>query len=337
MLSDTPTIFGVCEQKDGDENDLLFFHGNPDVWTSEDLLRKDVVEYSEDIYNPKIASVENNIYVVATTESDEIVLFQSDNYGIDGSWNVLDVTENLFPSNTEPNSPDIYVENSNILLTYVNDSNLYRLESSDDGVSWTDFERVNNNNDSVVAGFKNSAIGDFDRIIWTDDREKTNTDLYMNIGYSPSIDLNISDFSLTSDRPFLKTNNYLVITVKNDGNVDFGDDLVLNVSYEKSNGNITKIDYPFIIGGLQAGEEKTIKRRFIEFSNPEYFEAILNLAGIKNITVKIDSESIPTQDLNPVNNIKTKSIEYKDIFPILGKSPLLETILKIIAKIIDFF
>jgi len=47
-------VYGVCEIQNGTNQNLLFFHGNPDIWAEEDLLRKQYLNSSEDLKHPKI-------------------------------------------------------------------------------------------------------------------------------------------------------------------------------------------------------------------------------------------------------------------------------------------
>jgi len=335
--SEEPMVYGVCEQLNNSKNSLLFFHGNTDIWGDEDLLRKHTIEYSEDIYNPKIASYENNIYIVANTESNDIKLFYSSNYGQEGSFIVYNVTEDLISNNSKPTDPNIYAEEGKIMVSFINSSNLYKAESETNGSSWINLLKVNKNNDSVINSAKSSDIGNLNKIIWTDDRSENSTDLYTNLGEDPLIDINVTNIGLTKERPVLQTNNYLSITVKNNGNVPWNEDIFLNVTYMKNDGNSTEIDYPFLIDGLEAGEEKTIERRFFMFSNPEYFESMLDFAGIESMSVEIEPDSSPALDTNTANDKKTISVDYEDIFPVLGRSQLLETVLQMVAKILSFF
>ena len=323
-------VYGVCEFFNDSKNKLLFFNGNPNIWNTEDLLRKQIFVHSEDLFHPQIFTDENNIYIVTETESNEIKLFHSSDYGEEGSWNLYNVT------NEVASDPRIFVKNNgDVLCTFIKSNNLYRTESGNNGLDWSEHEKINSNNDTVVEGYKNTDIGDSNRIIWTDDREGDNTDLYMYLNFNPLVDLNLVSISITKDRPFLPTNNYISVTVRNDGNVVTTKDISVNISYEREDGNKTYIDYPFIIADrLSPGEEVTRKRPMFRFSYPEYFISFINFAGITNITVCIDPENA-IDDSNLDNNVKKIDVDYEDIFPRIGKHKSLEIILQIISLLLD--
>lgn len=326
---ENPMVYGVCEISNNSKNNLLFFHGNPEIWGIEDLLRKQTLTHSENLYHPQIFTDEDNIYIVAETESKEIKLFYSSNYGKENSWSIYNVTDEA------SSNPQIFVKNNNILCTFIQSNNLYKTLSENNGETWSEPEKVNSNNDSVVEGYKNTDIGDSDRIIWTDNRREDNTDLYMHLSYQPSVDLNLVNITLTKDRPFLPTNNYISVTIRNDGNVATTKDIPVNISYERENGNITYIKYPFVISEkLSPGEEVTRKRPMFKFSFPEYFMSFANFAGITNITVHIDPEQT-IDDSNLDNNLKTIDVDYKDIFPRVGQNENLELIFQIIALLFE--
>jgi len=326
------TIYGTCEINNGIKNEILFFQGNHDLWTDQstsDLpLITQTLNLSEDVFHPQITVKENHIYIVVETESNEIKIFHSSEYGEEGSWDVYTVTDEGTPV-----SPLIYIDSSKLICTFVDSNNLYMKESENHGMIWSDAEKVNSNNDSVISGYRNVDIGDSDRIIWADNRGINNTDIYMYLSYRPSVDLNIINVSVTNDMPFLPTNNYISVTVRNDGNVPTTKDIPINISYEREDGDKTLIKYPFVISDrLSPGETVTRKRPMFRFSFPEYFMSFADFAGITNITAHIDPKNT-ADDSDLENNVKTINVQYEDIFPRVGKNENLEIIFEIISLI----
>jgi len=324
------TIYGVCEIINGSKNEILFFQGDYNLWTDDDTsdqpLIKQMLSFSENISHPQIAVKDNHIYISFETESNEIKLFHSSEYGEEGAWETHSITDKTSPSDSL-----LYVKSNSLMCTFFQSDNLYKTETENHGANWSEPEKINTNDNSVVGGYKNVGIGDSDRIIWTDNRGINNTDLYMHLSYQPSVDLNILNMSLKKDRPFLPTFNYLSVTVRNDGNVPTTKDIPVNISYETEDGDTVYIKYPFVISErLSPGESVNRKRPMFRFSFPDYFLAFSDFAGIKNITARIDPENT-LDDSNLDNNVKTMDVDYEDIFPKVGQNEDLKIIVQIIS------
>ncbi len=242
------------------------------------------------------------------------------------------------PSVFIPKKPDLYVEDNGVYITYNIGNNLLLTSSSDNGENWVNCKMLNDKIYSVSPGYKNHDMLDNERVVWTDHRNG-NQDLYMYYEFIPNIDLELLEIHLTRDRPILKTNNYISFVVTNIGDTRTPIDRIpISVSYKcEGDENATEIDNTFLITEkISPGDELNITRVLFAFSFSEYFEYMVDFAGIKSITVHVDPEN-KVGDSDTSNNIKTINVDYSDIFPRLGKRKNLENILEIISKILDFF
>src|SRR4030042_6284852 len=129
--ADVPMIYGVCEIKNNASKNLLFFQGNPDIWDSENLLRKSILLSNENLTHPKIYSKGENIFIVAETSLQGIVMYYSNNYGSNGSWVLKNVTDGILELGSKPVYPDIYVNDAYIFCSYIESGNL-AVSASDD-------------------------------------------------------------------------------------------------------------------------------------------------------------------------------------------------------------
>ncbi|MCJ7572025.1 MAG: hypothetical protein MUO82_09145 [Candidatus Thermoplasmatota archaeon] len=107
-----PMIYGVCEIINNSSKNLLFFNGNPDIWDSEHILRKNIILSNENLTHPKIYAKEKNIFIVAETSSQEIVMYYSNNYGSNGSWILKNITNSILELGSKPVYPDIFVNST---------------------------------------------------------------------------------------------------------------------------------------------------------------------------------------------------------------------------------
>ncbi len=322
---DAPMVYGVCEINNGSNKNLLFFHGNPDIWNSEDLLRKNIISSSKNLLHPKIYAKQNNIYIIAETSSQEIVMYHSNTYGSNGSWISKNVTNDILEPGSKPGYPDIYVTDTHVFCSFIESGNLTVTSSNNSGVNWTIPYIINTVNASVVEQYHYKDMANNHNFVWTDNRNG-NFDIYFYVDYISKVDLELVDINLTSDLQPLKTNNLLQITIKNKGDAT-AKNIKMNVTFSFSKGNDTCADNIFEIEYLLPGETVTISRDIFDFKIPDFLYAFINFAGINNITVKVDPDGL-TGDIDTSNNNAKKVFTYEDIFPKLVKFEQIFLLLK---------
>ena len=311
-----PMIYGVCEIKNNSSKDLLFFQGNPDIWGSENHLRKSILLSNENLTHPKIFAKEKNIFIVAETSSKGIVMFHSNNYGLNGSWVLKNITNNILELGSKPVYPDIYVNDSYVFCSFIESGNLTITASDDFGINWKAPYKINSINGSVVEGYRYNDMANNHNFVWTDNRDG-NFDIYFYVDYISKVDLELLDINIAGDLQPLETKNLLQITVKNNGD-EIAKNIKMNVSFSFIDGNDAYAENIFEIENLLPGETKIISRYLFNFDFSDFFFAIINFAGIENIKVWVDPKGL-TGDVDLSNNYgDIGGVTYKDIFPLFG-------------------
>ncbi len=311
-------IYGICEINNGSNQDLLFFKGNPKSWYDGDDLNNQTLTSSSSLTHPHINVTKNNIFIVADSDSDGIILYNSSDSG--KSWYLKDVTADIIPPSANPNYPMIYSNDVSFLCTYIESDNIYLTRSTNDGLNWSDPIQLNSINDSAVEEYRFSDLIDEHHILWTDNREG-NHDIYSILLDIPEVDLSVIPESVTLDTenknvPFLLTKNWIAFTIKNNGNISV-EKVPVNITYTCINSTPQKTEYKVTIYYLPPGGEESFRRPLFRLTLGEFINALLDYAGIQEITVTVDPDN-KYSDRYPLDNSYSISVTYKDIFPRLG-------------------
>lgn len=318
-------IYGVCEINNNSNKNLLFFKGNPALWSPEDA---DLINYTiaigENLLHPKIAVKGGNIYIVAESNESGIVMFHSNNTG--NAWSRINVTNSILPPTSKPSFPNILIDDSNLICTFIESGNLSLTISNNNGINWSEPIKINDVNESVVEGYNYYELANRNQIVWTDIRSG-NQDIYYYLGSIPEIDLAVLDFNLIRENPIIPINNLIRITVKNSG-IGSARNVPVVVSYECEGRNATTIKYNATILYLGKNQTETITTNLFLLNFKEIMNSFIDFAGIKNITVTVDP-FMEKNDANYSNNVLKKNIEYKDIFTIFWR---LENLFKTFKK-----
>jgi hypothetical protein len=314
--ADVPMIYGVCEIQNNASKNLLFFQGNPDIWDSENLLRKSILLSNENLTHPKIYAKGENIFIVAETSLQGIVMYYSNNYGSNGSWVLKNVTDGILELGSKSVYPDIYVNDAYIFCSYIESGNLAVTTSDNLGINWKAPLIINSVNGSVVEGYRYNDMVNNHNFVWTDNRDG-NFDIYFYVDYISKVDLELLDINLAGDLLPFGTKNLLQITVKNNGDA-IAKNIIMNVTFSFIDGNDTYAENIFEIENLLPGETKTISRYLFNLEMSDFLFAFINFAGIENINVLVDPKGF-TGDVDTSNNYgDIGGVTYKDIFPVLG-------------------
>jgi len=323
-------IYGVCEVSNGTNNNLLFFHGNPDIWGEEDLLRKQYINSSEDFKHPKILAENNHIYIAVETSTKGIVLYHSANYGAEDSWTVYNITSDILPISGTPGYPMLISNNSYLSCAFIESGNLSVTNTLKNDINWSQPVQLNGVNGSVSTEYNSYDLGDMNRAVWTDTRDG-NKDIYYHLAFVPTVDVAVIDFKITRSESqlFLPTSNLIEITVENVGDVAAGN-IPINITYLLDDGNSSATEFPGLINSIDVGQTTTITRPLFKFRVPDFFYAAIDFAGIESITVELDPEGT-SEDSDPGNNVVTQPVDFEKIFPRLAQY---EDFLKLLKKLI---
>lgn len=314
-------IFGVCEIKDGLDHKLLFFRGSPSMWYYEDDLRSQILSKSKNLTNPQIFAKDKNVYIVADSESDGIVLYSSSDYGF--TWHINNITADILNPDAKPNYPTCYVNDTHLFCTFIESGNISLTNSTDNGLNWSHPVQLNNINGSVVEEYRSADFADRNHILWTDNRNG-NRDIYSAILGIPEANLTIvpNSVKIVEGNFLLRMKNWITFKIKNNGEL-FVEKVPVKVTYTCFNESPKTTEYGATVYYLDAfGAEESFKRPLFRFSIGEFTNALLDFAGIENITVTVDPENI-YNDRYHEDNSYTIPITYRDIF---SKLAFLETI-----------
>ena len=306
-------FYGVCEIKNETKTNILFFYDNPIYWWSNSSLKHKILTGEENLTHPQIFYTEKQIYITTETETNGIIIYNSSNGG--NTWYLHNVTKDIMPFDAKPKYPILYADQNIVYCIFTESGNISITNSSDYGNSWDSPIQLNNQNSSVVEGYKFHDIPDADHVVWTDNREGKN-DIYSSLLNVPKIiDIMVVPDSIkitTGEYPKLPTKNWITFTIKNNGNI-YIENVTVEINYTCQ--NITKsTNYPVNISYLDVGFEKIFYQPLFKMKLIEFLQALRNFAGIQNITVTVDPYK-KYNDFNFDDNSVTVEVKYLDIFP----------------------
>jgi hypothetical protein len=329
-------IYGVCEIKNGSKTDLFFFNDDPVAngagWGETTSISNKTLSSTESLMHPQIFVQDGEIFIVAETDTNKIVLFNSSNNG--NNWTMKYITDDILPPSTSPSNPQIFANETMVSCTFIESGNLSLTTSNNSGLNWTDIVQINNQNNSVVSGYRFTSFSEIDNYIWTDNRNGKGNDIYALIGRPLSIDLAIvpSSVNLTYEidteingKRLITTKNWIVFTVENRGTA-YLQNVYVNITYTCEGESPVETKFsPYLITYLPAKDQVTIKQPLFRLNIQQFFRALIDFAGIQRITITIQNED----DASPADNtyIFGEDIEslYSEIFP---KLSFLENFLK---------
>ena len=313
-LYDDSIIYGICEIKNGSNQDLLFFKGYPKRWYNESLpLINQTLTSSSSLTHPHINVTKNQICIVADSDTDGIVLYSSSDNG--NSWELKKVTADILPTSANPNYPMIYANDEGLLCTFVESNNIYLTSSINNGFNWSEPLQLNSVNNSVVEEYRFADLTDENHILWTDNRSGNN-DIYSVLLDVPQVDLTVVPESITLESeniPFFKSKNWITFTIENNGNISV-EKVSVEVVYTCANESPQSTGYEAIISYLPPGSSESFRRPLFRVTLGEFINALLNYPGIESITVTVDPDKKYT-DIYPQDNSQTIPVTYKEIFP----------------------
>jgi PKD repeat protein len=216
-----------------------------------------------------------------------------------------------------PRFPQINANGTDVSIIFNSNSNIYVIDSMDQGDSWSDYLQLNDRDYSVVEEYRFASIADMDHILWTDNREGT-FDIYSIIRGFPTGDLMLvpGSVKIKKELEFFPTSNLIAFTVVNNGNT-FVENIPVQITVTRENGSIyfDISNCILLIGPNGASKNSTIE--LFKIRGIEFFRALIDFAALQSITLTVDPEGI-SGDGNLEDNSFTLSVSFKDLFPILS-------------------
>jgi len=314
MDEESKKLYGICEIKDGNDQDLLFFYGTHTVDNEEEQYMSLIyfnksLNGSENLMHPHIFVDNNKIYIVAESDQDGIVLFTS-------STSFIQFTKKIVDVSMTSRYPLIYVNDTRIFCTFVNQGNIYLTSSSIGGVSWDIPIQLNSQDNSVVEKYRFADFPNKNLIVWTDNRDGNYNQYLCKLG-QPELNLFVIPDSVvieTEGFTFIPTKNRIKFTIVNSGEAPV-EKVKVRISYF-AKGQLRETDHPGTIAYLEGDEEETFNRPLFRFTALEFFSALYNFAGIVYINVTADPEGkYDEEDIS--DNTVSIPVDYEDIFPVL--------------------
>jgi len=271
----------------------------------------------ESLTHPQIFVNGDNVYVLAESDTQGIILFYSDDSG--NSWKINDVTT----SGPSAKYPLLYVNESHVSCVFTENGNISITSSQDDGVVWNAPVQLNSQNNSVVEEYRFSTFPDEDHIIWTDNRNG-NFDLYSVLRGVPDINFMVVPESVniaTEGYSFIPTKNRIKFTVRNDGEIPI-ENVRVDITYCCRDNTTKTTEYsPNIVYLPAHGAEESFDCPLFNLNFKEFLQVLRSFAGIQNITVTVDPEG-KYEDIDLEDNSYTFGNEidclYAEIFPKLA-------------------
>jgi hypothetical protein len=334
-------FYGICEKKNGSNQDLLFFTGtykqSGDQDPYLDIILKNI-SANMSHKHPKIIVKDDDIFVVSEINiggiTDDILIYHSSDEG--ENWDEIDPTGNNTspPGVFVPKFPLISVNSTHLVCTLIEDKNLYLTQSNNLDLNWSEPIRINNADFTVVENHRYADMPDNKHIVWTDDRA-ANLDIYSISKGIPRLNLMIVPGSLilnATKNPYFSTYNSIKFKVKNTGE-DYAEDVLIEITINRTDQQPYNTKYPGFIKYLKTGAEVELKQPLFEMTLKGYVYAVSDLENIDYINVSIIPSS-DFQDSDPSDNIESIYVTFEDIFPLLSQRPLLVTLFKLLALVL---
>ncbi|EMR73514.1 hypothetical protein MBGDN05_00342 [Thermoplasmatales archaeon SCGC AB-539-N05] len=215
--------YEVINEDTGKKEIFTLVNPTGDALSEDEVWNSVLLSNEKNLTSPASATKNQNIYVSVESEYDgnyDVIVYTSSNGGL--NWTENDIAANTA---TSERYPAVYANNTHLFCAYYESGDLYLVSSTDDGVSWSEPEKINDEDGKVMEDYHTADIADSTHIAWTDKRNETETgyDIWCAIlgvekeEEEPESDLFIESIELSKNCEEIEALNVITLTIRNKG------------------------------------------------------------------------------------------------------------------------
>ena len=331
--------YEAINESTGKKEIFTLINPTGDALSEDEVWNSVFLGNEKNLTSPASATKNQNIYVSVESEYDgnyDVIVYNSSNGGL--NWTENDIA--VDPAISE-RYPVLYANSTHLFCAYCESGDLYLVDSTDDGVSWSEPEKINDEDGTVVEDYHTADIADSTHIIWTDKRNETETgyDIWCAIlgvekeedEEEPESDLFIESIELSKNCEEIEALNVITLTIRNKGEGDANHvrywvncTCLTDEGYEIKE-IVSKDPQHYIKRTIPALSTVTIKLTWFEVQSP--LERIFHYLLDKDLPPFMKYEGIdkiqahigPTDESDTSHDYEKSAVSWDEIFAYLLK------------------